>query len=230
MLDDGRHVCRRRLGSPPATGLRAPVMSEKERVRAIFEKEAPKYDRSMGVWERVLLGDVRSWACSRARGDVLEIAIGTGLNLPRYPAEVRLTGIEFSPAMLEIARRRAEDIGRDADLRVGDAEQLEFADESFDTVVCTYGLCTIPNDRQAVREAKRVLRPGGALVLAEHVRSPLLVVRGGQRLIAPLMLRFEGDHLLREPLDHVRTEGFVVEELLRSKVGIVERLAARKPA
>jgi len=205
-------------------------VSEKERIRAIFEKEAPKYDRSMGFWERALLGDVRQWACSRAQGEVLEIALGTGLNLPYYRADVRLTGIEFSPAMLDIARRRATELGREIDLRLGDAERLEFADESFDTVVCTYGLCTIPDDRQAVREARRVLRPGGALLLAEHVRSPVTAVRAGQRLIAPLMLRFEGDHLLREPLEHVEAEGFVVEELLRSKAGIVERLAARKPA
>jgi ubiquinone/menaquinone biosynthesis C-methylase UbiE len=206
------------------------TVSEKDRVRAIFEKDAPKYDRSMGIWERVLLGNVRAWVCARAKGDVLEIAVGTGLNLAHYPAGVRLTGIEYSPAMLDIARGRAAGLGRDVDLRIGDAEQLEFADESFDTVVCTYGLCTIPDDRQAVREVRRVLRPGGALVLAEHVRSPLLAVRSGQRLIAPLMLRFGGDHLLREPLEHVQAEGFVVEELLRSKAGIVERLAARKPA
>ena len=204
-------------------------MSEKERIRAIFEKEAPKYDRSMGFWERALLGDVRRWACSRAQGETLEIAIGTGLNLPYYAADVRLTGIEFSPAMLDIARRRATELGRDVDLRLGDAEQLEFADESFDTVVCTYGLCTIPDDGEAVREARRVLRPGGALVLAEHVRSPVTLVRAGQRLIAPLMLRLEGDHLLREPLDHVHAEGLVVQEQLRSKAGIVERLVARKP-
>jgi ubiquinone/menaquinone biosynthesis C-methylase UbiE len=206
------------------------TVSEKERVRAIFQKDAPKYDRSMGMWERVLLGDVRHWACSRAQGEVLEIALGTGLNIPHYPAGVQLTGIEFSPAMLDIARGRAVELGRDVDLRLGDAEQLEFEDESFDTVVCTYGLCTIPDDRQAVREARRVLRPGGALVLAEHVRSPVTAVRAGQRLIAPLMLRFGGDHLLREPLEHVQAEGFVVEQLLRSRAGIVERLAARKPA
>jgi ubiquinone/menaquinone biosynthesis C-methylase UbiE len=214
------------MTADPATDKRA---SDKARVRAIFEKEAPKYDRSMGIWERVLLGNAREWACARAEGDVLEIAIGTGLNLPHYPAGVRLTGIEYSPAMLEIARGRAAELGRDADLRIGDAEQLEFSGESFDTVVCTYGLCTIPDDRQAVREAQRVLRPGGALVLTEHVRSPVTAVRGGQRLIAPLMLRLGGDHLLREPLEHVQAEGFVVEQLLRSKAGIVERLAARKP-
>ena len=201
---------------------------EKERVRGVYQKDAPKYDRGMRFFERFILGDARRWACARAEGDVLELATGTGLNLPHFPAGIRLTGIEFSPAMLELAKRRASELGLDVDLRLGDAEALEFEDESFDTVVCTYALCTIPDDRQAVREAKRVLRPGGKLVLTEHVRSPVGVVRGGQRLLAPAMLRFKADHLLREPLEHVRAEGFVVEELLRSSLGIVERLAARK--
>jgi ubiquinone/menaquinone biosynthesis C-methylase UbiE len=206
----------------------AGAASAKERVRGVYEKEAPKYDRGMRFFERFILGDARRWACARAEGDVLELAVGTGLNLPHFPPHIRLTGIEFSPAMLELAKRRAIELGRDADLRLGDAEALEFEDDAFDTVVCTYALCTIPDDRQAVREAKRVLRPGGRLFLTEHVRSPVTAVRAGQRLLAPIMLRFEADHLLREPLDHVRAEGFVVEELLRSRLGIVERLAARK--
>jgi ubiquinone/menaquinone biosynthesis C-methylase UbiE len=137
-----------------------------DRVRAIYEKDAPKYDRSMGFYERFLLGDARQWACARAEGDVLELAVGTGLNLPLYRSDVRLTGIEFSPAMLALAKRRAAELDREIDLRLGDAEALEFEDASFDTVICTYALCTIPDDRKAVSEASRVLRPGGKLVLA----------------------------------------------------------------
>jgi ubiquinone/menaquinone biosynthesis C-methylase UbiE len=204
------------------------VATEKERIRGIYEKEAPKYDRSMGFFERVILGNARRWACARAQGEVLELAVGTGLNLPHFPSDISLTGIEFSPAMLKLAKRRAAELGREVDLRLGDAEALEFDDASFDTVVCTYALCTIPDDRQAVREATRVLRPGGRLILTEHVRSPVLPVRLGQRLLEPFMLRFEADHLLREPLDHVNAEGLVIEELLRSRLGIVERVAARK--
>jgi ubiquinone/menaquinone biosynthesis C-methylase UbiE len=87
--------------------------------------------------------------------------------------------------MAELGRERARELGREIDLRVGDAEHLDIADESFDTVICTYGLCTIPDDRSAVREAKRVLRPGGRLLLAEHVRSPNPIVRTIQRVIDP---------------------------------------------
>jgi ubiquinone/menaquinone biosynthesis C-methylase UbiE len=205
------------------------VTADTDRNRRIFETEAPRYDRQMRFFERALFTGGREWVCSQAQGDVLEIAVGTGRNLRHYPATVNLTGIEFSPAMLEIARQTAAGVGRMIDLRVGDAQALEFADASFDTVVCTLALCTIPDDRAAVSEPKRVLRPGGRLLLLEHVRSPNRAVRLVQRLLEPLAVRFEGDHLLREPLHHLRAEGFEIEQVIRSKLGIVERTAACKP-
>jgi ubiquinone/menaquinone biosynthesis C-methylase UbiE len=141
---------------------------------------------------------------------------------------VRLTGVELSPAMVQIARGRARELGRDADLRVGDAQALDVPDEWFDGVVCTLSLSTIPDDRVAVAEVRHVLRPAGRFLLLEHVRSSVLPIRVVERLLEPLMLRFEGDHLLREPLDHLRAEGFDIERLERSKLGIVERVAARR--
>jgi ubiquinone/menaquinone biosynthesis C-methylase UbiE len=202
---------------------------ETERVLRLYEKEAPKYDRQMRFFDRLLFGEGREWVCAQAAGEVLEIGLGTGRNLPHYRGDVRLTGVELSPAMLEVARARARELGREVDLRVGDAQALEFPDQSFDTVVCTLSLCTIPDDRTAVAEVRRVLRPSGRFLMLEHVRSPLLLVRLGQRLLEPLAVRFEADHLLREPLEHLRAEGFEVEQLERSKLGIVERVAARKP-
>lgn len=198
-------------------------------LRRFYDKTADRYDRQISVFERVLFGGGRHWVCSQAQGDVLELAVGTGRNLRYYPAGVRLTGIEFSPGMLKLARKAAASVRPDAELREGNAEALDFPDESFDTVACTLALCTIPDDAAAVAEAMRVLRPGGRLLLLEHVRSPLLPVRLAQRLLEPLSLRLEHDHLTREPLEHVQTAGFIVERLERAKLGIVERLAARKP-
>jgi ubiquinone/menaquinone biosynthesis C-methylase UbiE len=206
------------------------VPNETDRVRRIFDKQAPKYDRSMARFERLLFSGNREWACSRAEGEVLEIAAGTARNLEYYPASVQLTGIELSPEMAELGRSRADTLRRELDLRVGDAEALDLPDDSFDTVVCTYGLCTIPDHHAAVREAKRVLRPGGRFLLAEHVRSPNRVVRAIQRVIDPFANRFGGDHLLREPLEPLREQGFEIEDVRRSKAGIVELVAARKPA
>jgi ubiquinone/menaquinone biosynthesis C-methylase UbiE len=205
------------------------IARETERVRAIQDKHAGGYDREMGFFDRVLFAGGREWACSHAEGEVLEIAVGTGRNLRFYPPGVKLTAIEFSPEMLAIARERAEELKSQADLREGDAQALEFEGERFDTVVLTLALCTIPDDRKAAKEVYRVLRPGGRFVLMEHVRSPVLPVRAIQRVLDPLAVRFEADHLVREPLDYLADVGFEIESVARSRWGIVERVLARKP-
>lgn len=205
------------------------VAAETERVRRVQDKGADGYDRKISFFERILFGDGREWVCSRAKGDVLELAVGTARNLPYYGPDVRLTGIELSPEMLAIAQERQRELGRDGELRLGDAQVLEFDDDRFDTVTCTLALCTIPDHHRAIAEAYRVLRPGGRFVFMEHVRSPARTVSAVQRLIEPLTVRFEADHLTREPLESLRAVGFEIEELERSKWGIVERVAARKP-
>jgi ubiquinone/menaquinone biosynthesis C-methylase UbiE len=200
-----------------------------ERQRRVWDKRAPAYDRSMALVEKLLLGDGRAWVCSRASGDVLEVAVGTGRNFPFYPRGVRLTGIELSRQMLAIARRRAEALGRRIDLLQADAHTLPFADAAFDTIVCTLSLCSIPDDRRAVVEMKRVLRPGGRLLLLDHVPSTTRLWRAIQRVLETLTLRVEGEHLLRRPLEHLQSEGFEIERAERTKAGIVERISARKP-
>jgi ubiquinone/menaquinone biosynthesis C-methylase UbiE len=114
------------------------------------------------------------------------------------------------------------------DLQLGDAQALSFASESFDTVVVTLALCAIPDDRQVIREVARVLRPAGRLVWLEHVRSPIAPVRWVQRLLDPVLVRLEADHLLRDPLDHIEHEPFVIERLERSCLGYIERGVARR--
>jgi len=161
---------------------------------------------------------------------VLEVAVGTGLNLPHYPSEVRLTAVDFSPAMLDIAGHRAKQDGLDVDLRLGDAHDLDLPDAAFDTVVCTFSLCAIPDDRRAIAEMIRVLRPGGVLLLADHVAAAPWPVRGLQRLIELVTIPLGGEYFTRRPIDHVRAAGLAIERHERFKLGIVERLRARKPA
>jgi ubiquinone/menaquinone biosynthesis C-methylase UbiE len=203
--------------------------AETERVRAIQDKQAPRYDRQISYFERVLFAGGREWATSQVRGDVLEIAAGTGRNFEHYPAGTKLTAIELSGEMLAIARARARAADVDVDLRSGDAQTLEFDDATFDSVLITLALCTIPDARKAAAEAYRVLRPGGELVLVEHVRSPVAAVRAGQRILQPFALRFDADNLLRDPLDYLSEVGFQIERVWRLKWGIVEWTLARKP-
>jgi ubiquinone/menaquinone biosynthesis C-methylase UbiE len=201
-----------------------------EQARRLWDRYAPRYDRQIRVSERLLFPGGRSWACSQASGDVLEVAVGTGLNLSYYPAGIRLTGIDLSPAMLGIARDRATALGLAADLREASADALPFPDGSFDTVVCTVSLCNIPDDRAAIGEMFRVLRPGGRLVLLDHVASDRRWVLAIERLLEPLFLRLNGDYLTRRPLPLVVAAGFTVERSQRLRAGIIERLTAVKPA
>src|SRR6266511_3763414 len=96
------------------------------RLRHYWDKHAPRYDQQMQFFDRVLFGDTRTWICGQATGDVLEVAVGTGLNLGLYPDGVRLTGVDFSPAMLERARDRAQgfQIQRHERFKLGIVERL----------------------------------------------------------------------------------------------------------
>ena len=200
-------------------------------VRAYYDRLADRYDRSVGSCERLLkVAEGRRWVAERAAGEVLEIGVGTGLNVPYYSPDVRLTGADLSPAMLAQTRRRATELSRPIDLVQADAEALAFPDGRFDTVVFSACLCSIPDDRRAVSEGVRVLKPGGRVLLLEHVRSPNPLVRMGQRVLEPLTLRFQADHLTREPIEHLHAEGLRIEEVHRWAWGIMERASARKPA
>jgi ubiquinone/menaquinone biosynthesis C-methylase UbiE len=201
----------------------------RERVEQAYDELARRYDRAMGWSERIFFRGGRAWVARRVTGRILEIGVGTGLNLPLYPPDVRITGIDLSAEMLALARRRAQASGRTIALVHGDAEHLPFSDETFDTVVSTFSLCTIPDARAALAEAGRVLRRGGRLVLLEHVRSPKAVVRRGQRALEPLFLKACCDHLLRDPLDWSAEIGFELVEVQRLKWGIVERAVLHRP-
>src|SRR5437763_10283979 len=104
---------------------RQTIEQETARVRSVQDKQAPKHDRQMSFFERLLFGDGRAWVCSQARGQVLELACGTARNLPFYPNDVQLTAIELSPEMLAIGRKRGQELGHPADLRLGDVQALE---------------------------------------------------------------------------------------------------------
>jgi ubiquinone/menaquinone biosynthesis C-methylase UbiE len=214
----------------PRSRTRTRPVDRSQRPRRYWDKHSRSYDRQMAFWDRRLFGDGRQWVCAQASGEVLEVAIGTGRNLPLYPQSIRLTGVDFSPQMLELARRRANQLGRPVDLRLGDAQALDLPDASFDTAVCTLSLGAIPDQRRAIAAMKRVLRPGGRLLLLDHVAAAPRAARAVQWLLERITISLGGEHLRRRPLPQVQAEGFDIERRERYKLGIVERLVARRPA
>jgi ubiquinone/menaquinone biosynthesis C-methylase UbiE len=201
-------------------------MSPAERARANelrrkrYAKEAPKYNEQADFSERWLFGiEHRGWACSQAIGDTLEVAIGTGLNLPHYPPDVRLTGVDLSPEMLAVAETSARGSGRSIELLEGDAHDLPFAESSFDTVVCTYALCSVPDEARAVSEMKRVLKPGGRLILVDHIRSSVKPIFWLQRLYELIPSRTKGGYVTRRPALHVMAANFDIQARDRMRAG-----------
>jgi SAM-dependent methyltransferase len=198
--------------------------------RRAWDRDAAEYEKRIGFFERRLFGsEHRPWAAGQAKGKTLEVAIGTGLNLPFYAQDVELCGIDISSEMLRIARNRAAELGLDIDLEEGDAHHLRWPADTFDTVVCTYSLCNIPDVSAAVAEMRRVLRPGGKLVLVDHIRSSVGPILWFQKLLEMISRRIDGDRMTRRPSVQVNEAGFEIGERARSKAGIIERLVATKP-
>jgi ubiquinone/menaquinone biosynthesis C-methylase UbiE len=201
-------------------------MARAARLRRYWDRKSRDYDKEMAYWDRRFFGDSREWACGQATGETLEVAVGTGLNLPLYPDGVTLTGIDLSDRMLDLARARANPA---VTLTQADAHDLPFDEGSFDTVVCTFGLCAIPDHDRAVGEMVRVLRPGGRLILVDHVASTSWPIRVGQWLLERVTVPLAGEHFLRRPLNQVLARGLDVQKRDRFARGFVERLVARKP-
>ena len=138
-----------------------PETMRTESARRYWDRTATRYDERVAQVEERYLVPSRRWVCERAMGEVLEVAVGSGLNLPHYSPKVKLTGVDLSEGMLQLARRRAATARCEVELLQADGAQLPFGDESFDAVVCTFSLCGFPDPRAGVKDMVRVLRPGG---------------------------------------------------------------------
>ena len=183
----------------------------------------------MGLYARFILPRLLDLSCRckvaterraalvpRASGAVLEVGVGSGLNLRFYSggSVTRLVAIDPSEAMLSMARRKAAGLAFPVDLRCEPAESLSLGAGSIDTIVMTFTLCSIPEPVRALREMRRVLKPGGRLLFVEHGLAPDPGVRRWQERLNPLWKRVAGGCNLNRKIDALLAEsGFRVAEL-----------------
>jgi ubiquinone/menaquinone biosynthesis C-methylase UbiE len=172
---------------------------------------AAGYDPLSARWEKRHGARLRRALLEQARGRVLEIGVGTGLSLPHYPPVDELVATDPSEPMLRRARRRSADAGREVVFVKAPAEQLPFEDDSFDTVISMVVLCTVQDQRLALQEIRRVLRPTGQFLFSEHVRSEDPKRARWQDRLEPVWGAVaNGCHPNRRTLDAISEAGFDV--------------------
>jgi ubiquinone/menaquinone biosynthesis C-methylase UbiE len=205
-------------------------MTETERIRRLYDDRAATYDRSQGFVERILFGRFRQAYGARLSAETIEVGVGSGLNIPFYSPDVtRAVGVDLSQEMLRLARERASHLGVPFALVQADAEALPFPDASFDTAAISLALCTIPDPVKALLELGRVCRPGGRIVMLEHVRSTARPLAAVQKALSPLNERAVGCHLDRDTFDLARSLGFSIDETQSRLFNSVQLVVARPP-
>jgi ubiquinone/menaquinone biosynthesis C-methylase UbiE len=180
--------------------------------RARYQRLSPIYDRIEWLMERRF----RPWREKLWQfvygPQVLEVGVGTGKNMEFWPFNYKITAIDLTPGMLDIARQRAEKLKRqNCDVFLADVQHLKFPAGIFDTVVATFVFCTVPDPVQGLRELGRVVRPDGQILLLEHVRIDRPILGTLMDLVAPLIVRLNGANINRRTVENVRRAGLQID-------------------
>lgn len=200
-----------------------------EAAKKRYNRIAPVYDFMEGVVERSRYSKWREMLWDRVEGsNILEVGVGTGKNFPYYPGGVEITAIDFSDKMLSRARDKARKQGVQVDLRQMDVQNLEFEDDTFDTVVASFVFCSVPDPIQGLKEVERVCKPGGNVLLLEHVLSANRILAWLMNLANPIAVRVVGANINRRTVENVSKSGLKVEQVTDLDLGIFKLIEARK--
>jgi ubiquinone/menaquinone biosynthesis C-methylase UbiE len=191
-----------------------------------YDRIARWYDWVEGVPDVLGVSRLRRSLLKRASKQVLEIAVGTGKNLQFYPSDCRITAMDVSSEMLNVARKRAVKSSMDVSFLLGDAETLPFPDNSFDTVVSSLTSCTFADPLAALGEMKRVCKSEGRILLLEHGRSDREWLGRFQDRTADRLAKQLGCHWNREPLELVRIANLKIKEARRLFFGVFHQIEA----
>ena len=179
--------------------------SQGEEIRRRYDRIAPWFDSLEGFLEGLIFRRLRKMLWAQASGKhILEVGVGTGKNFGFYPRSAQITAIDFSPKMLAQAQRKKDRKQVDVELALMDVQTICYADNSFDTVVASFVFCSVPLPRKGLKELHRVLKPGGQLLLLEHVLSSNKVMAGLMNAANPVVVRLFGANINRQTLKNVQ--------------------------
>jgi phosphatidylethanolamine/phosphatidyl-N-methylethanolamine N-methyltransferase len=200
-----------------------------DQTRSRYNRVAPLYDLMEVPVERWAFSRWRTRLWSQVEGKrILEVGVGTGKNIPYYPEGLQVTAVDLSEEMLARARRRAQKLGVEVDLRQMDAQRLEFPDAVFDAALATFVFCSVPDPVAGLRELIRVVKPGGQVLLLEHVRVDKLAIGTAMDVLDPLVVRMMGAHINRCTAENVRKAGLEIERIEElAPGGLVKLIVAR---
>lgn len=200
---------------------------------AIDRRTQRKWDEASRNYDLFTFADDRRLGPDKRRlfakvaGATLMVAAGTGNDFKFFPPGLRITAIDISPKMLEQAKKKAAQYAGTIELREMDVRHLDFADAAFDTVVTVCTFCSVPRPIAGLRELRRVLKPGGQLLMFEHVRSAIGPLGIMMDLITPIVSRF-GPDLNRDTVGNVQKAGFRVRAVENVYLDIVKIIEAVK--
>ena len=178
-------------------------------IRRRYNRTALFYD-----WmDNMIPARLRRKAVEQANGKVLEVGVGTGANLGFYLAGCQVTGIDFSPGMLQKAEKKVKEAKVPITLVEMDAQKMSFCDDSFDTVIATCVFCSVPDPVQGLKEVKRVCKPGGKIILLEHVRSENLALGLLMDLINPIAVHMIGSNINRKIVENVKLADMHIDSM-----------------
>lgn len=199
-----------------------------EEVRQKYAVLATEYRQKSWFNENILgVKRLRKSLLSRAQGRILEVACGTGENFRHLTKATALTAVDLSPAMLELAKQEAQQLKLKVDFQVMQAESLQFADASFDTVISTMSTCTFSDPIVSLREMRRVCHPDGRILLIEHGRSRWLWLAGYQDRHAHDHFQIAGCRWNQDPLELVKAAGLKISASRRHFLGIFHTIEAQ---
>ena len=183
--------------------------------RSRYDRLAGIYDPMEALIEQFGFRRWRERLWGRLRGEhmrILEVGVGTGKNMPYYPPDAEVTAVDLGGKMLAQARERARRLGLEVDLRPMDVQRLDFPDDSFDAAMATFVFCSVPDPVLGLRELAQVGRPGGQIILLEHVRGDRPLIGRLMDLLNPIVVRVMGANINRRTTESVKKAGLEIEQ------------------